>query len=75
MNYLLTSSFLLGKYKRGRLVKEQWVFGGVERGTNKCFLVKVPNRTRSTLIEIVKKYILPQTTIISDCWRAYDTLP
>ena len=25
------------KYRRGKPVNRQWVFGGIERGTNKCF--------------------------------------
>jgi transposase-like protein len=51
-----------------------WVFGGVERGTGKCFLVVVQNRTPSTLLEVIKEWILPETTIISDCWKAYEKI-
>lgn len=34
------------KYHRGHLVEGQWVFGGVERGSNKCFLVSVKKETK-----------------------------
>lgn len=33
------------KYNRGRLICEQeWFFGGVERGSNRCFIVRVETR-------------------------------
>lgn len=68
------SKFGKRKYHRGHFVEGQWVFGGIERGSKKCFLVPVPNRTRQTLIPIIKDWILPGTTIMSDCWRPYDSL-
>jgi transposase-like protein len=64
-----------GKYNRGKRLDGQWVFGGVERGTGKSFYVPVENRSRDTLLPLIRRYILPGTTIISDCWRAYDALP
>ena len=33
------------KYNTGHQVKGQWVFGGVERGNGKTFLVAVQDRT------------------------------
>ena len=59
------------KYNRGRIYPEQWVFGGICRETGKCFLYAVQNRTRETLFECITANILPGTTIISDCWKAY----
>jgi hypothetical protein len=32
------------KYHKGHLVKEQWVFRGIERESGKTFLVPVPDR-------------------------------
>jgi hypothetical protein len=34
------------KYHRGQWREGHWVFGGIERGSGKCFLVEVPDRTR-----------------------------
>lgn len=68
------SKFGKWKYHRGRYVDGRWVFGGVERGTNKCFMVVVPNRSADVLLDIIRRYIRPGTIIISDCWRAYNTL-
>lgn len=47
------------KYHRGKRVDGVWVFGGIERETKKCFFEVVED----TLIPIIKKYILPGTTI------------
>ena len=52
-----------------------WVFGGIKRVTEKCFLVEVDKRDSATLIPIIKKYIRPGSTIFSDEWKAYDCLP
>jgi transposase-like protein/predicted RNA-binding Zn-ribbon protein involved in translation (DUF1610 family) len=70
------SKFGKRKHNKGRHVEGQWVFGGVERGTkgSKVFMVPVERRDSATLIPLIKKWILPETTIISDCWRAYDVL-
>ena len=34
----------LGKYNKGKRKDGVWVFGGVERGSNRCFAVKVKDR-------------------------------
>lgn len=62
------------KYNRGRRVEGHWVFGGVERGSRKSFFKIVENRSKDVLLGIIKEFILPGTTIVSDCWRAYDCL-
>jgi transposase-like protein len=35
------------------------VFGGVDRGTGKCFSVKVENRTAETLLVCIEEWIKP----------------
>jgi transposase-like protein len=68
------SKFGKRKYHRGAHRDGQWVFGGVERGNVKnMFFVAVLNRTQETLIEYILQYIEPANTIISDCWKAYNT--
>jgi len=62
------------KYNRGRWVDGFWVFGGFERGYGRTFLVPVPTRDSQTLLSVIKNWIRPGTTIMSDCWRAYDCL-
>ena len=68
------SAFGKRKYHRGKVRNTQWVFGGVERGSNmeKVFMVPVPNRKRSTLWPLIFKHIAPGSIIMSDSWKAYD---
>ena len=68
------SKFGKRKYNRGRYREGHWVFGGIERGTSEAFMVEVTDRSASTLLPIIKKFIKPGTTIISDEWRAYSRL-
>ena len=68
------SKFGKRKFHKGRRVDGVWVFGGIERETKLCFFQTVENRTADTLVSIIKDNILPGTTIISDCWKAYDSL-
>ncbi|XP_071635498.1 uncharacterized protein [Temnothorax longispinosus] len=62
------------KYNRGRIIEGKWIFGGYERDSTKIFLVAVSDRTEKTLLEIIKEWILPGTTIMSDCWKSYNCL-
>ena len=64
------------KYNKGRLLAKEresiWIFGGCERKSKKCFIVIMPDRKSPTLINVIKKHILPGSIIISDGWKAYD---
>ncbi|GFT39876.1 mitotic-spindle organizing protein 2A [Trichonephila clavipes] len=62
------------KYGKGRRVNGKWVFGGVQSESNKCFFRVVESRTKEELLKVIHEWILPGTTIISDCWKAYDCL-
>ena len=68
------SKFGKRKYNRGRSVDGVWVFGGIDRRTRECFLIPVKDRTADTLIPLIKQYIRPGTTIMTDCWKSYSTL-
>jgi len=68
------SKFGRRKYQRGHSVKGQWVFGGVERQSGEKFLIPVPARTSDTLMAIIRDWIEPGTTVISDSWAAYRNL-
>ena len=65
------TKFFHRKYHRGLWREGHWVFGGIERGSGRCFLVEVPDRTRETLEDKIKQYILPGSHIISDGWPSY----
>ncbi|XP_039277164.1 uncharacterized protein LOC120355641 [Nilaparvata lugens] len=68
------SKFGKRKYNRGRAVEGQWVFGGIDELSGEVFMVAVENRSSDTLIPIIKEYIKPGSTIVSDYWKAYDCL-
>jgi hypothetical protein len=55
------------KYHRGHPDKGQWVFGGVERGSGRIFLVPVTDRTVDAMTNVISAWIEPGTTFISDC--------
>lgn len=45
--------------------------GGISRTTKKVFGVIVPDRSQTTLLPIMQKYIHHEAFICSDMWRAY----
>lgn len=60
------------KYHQGRLMRpNQWMFGGIQRGTRRTFMTLVDRRDAATLLPIIQRFILPGTEIHSDLWRAY----
>ena len=69
------SKFGRHKYNRGRWTEGHWVFGENKRITGSSFLVEVPKRDAATLIPIIEEYICPGSTIYSDEWRAYSSIP
>ena len=70
------SKFGKRKYQRGRLIEGQWVLGGICRETREIFLVALPEnkRDRQTLEPLILEHVAPGSTIITDCWKAYDNL-
>jgi transposase-like protein len=68
------SKFGRRKFQRGHPCKGQWVFGSIERESDKTFLLPVPDTTADTLMAIIRDSIEPGTTVISDSWGAYGDL-
>ena len=68
------SLFARRKYNRGRVVPEQWNFGGYDLVDKKGFLVPVPRRDAATLLPSIQQWVLPGTTVHSDMWQAYNQL-
>ena len=46
------SKFGKRKYHRGHRVEGQWVFGGIEEGSQKSFLFAVDDRSEATLLPV-----------------------
>ena len=59
------------KFNRGRVVAQQWLFGGVERETGKFFVELVPNRSRETLERVLLRRVERGMTVYSDEWSSY----
>lgn len=68
------SLFSRRKSHQGRQLPQQWVFGGICRETNECFLYAVSDRSAATLENVIRECILPNTVIMSDMWGAYNNL-
>ena len=48
-----------------------WMFGMLERGTNKVRFFQVPDRTAAILLPIIADNNEAGSTVISDGWAAY----
>ncbi|CAI9719811.1 Hypothetical predicted protein [Octopus vulgaris] len=68
------SKFMHRKY-RGSYRESHLVFGMVERESLRCVLVSVEHRSAATLLPIITRHVLPGTKIVTDSWRAYNSLP
>lgn len=62
------------KSHTGRVLPQQWIFGGVCRETKEVFMYAVPDRRKETLQQIIRDSIAPGTTIVSDMWPSYEDL-
>ena len=62
------------KFNKRKVVTGQWIFGGTERSSKRIFIIPVPGRSSETLLEIIRNWIKPGNSIISDYWKAYDCL-
>jgi transposase-like protein len=67
------SMFFKSKYNRGRHMQGQWYVGGIERGSKQAFLVPVSNRNSDTMLRVISDYVLLDTIIMTDQWKAYET--
>ena len=67
------SKLFHAKYNRGDMLGRQydWVFGMLERGTNKVRFFHVADRTANTLLPIIAANVEAGSTIVSDGWATY----
>lgn len=62
------------KYHKGHQVKGTWIVGGISRRTKRVFMIPVKVRDSETLTSVIKKHVLPGTTVYTDCWKGYNKL-
>lgn len=63
------------KYHRGKPSGTRiWIFGLIERTTNKLVIYPIDNRSANTLIPLIQKHVKPGSRIYSDSWATYQTL-
>lgn len=62
------------KFSRGNFYEGQKVFGGIELGSGRIFLVAVHDTSAETLLSLIEQWIEPETEIISSCWDPADRL-
>ena len=69
----MLSAAFHAKYNRGDMLGRtyDWVFGMLERGTNKVRLFHVADRTAATLLPIIAANVEVGSTIVSDGWAVY----
>ena len=51
--------------------QQEWVLGMVERGSRKFVSVRVPDRTKSTMVPILRRFIHEDSVIMTDGWASY----
>lgn len=63
------------KYHKGKPRGHRiWIFGIVERNSNRLILYPVDRRDAATLIPIIQKHVRLGATVYSDNWAAYSSL-
>ena len=67
------SMFTKRKNNVGRMLPPKWIFGGICRQTNECFLLEVPGRSAKALMEAIQNNIKSGSIIYSDSWKGYKT--
>ena len=62
------------KYNRGHVIKGKWVLGGICHETKEVFLEEAERRDKHTLLPIILEKVAQGSTVITDCWKAYNNL-
>ena len=57
------------KCNKGCVIDGTSVFSGLEGESKDIFFVAIKDRTKETLTALIKEYIEPGTTTVSDCWN------
>jgi hypothetical protein len=61
------------KYNRGHQVEERWIIGGVDQETGECFFEQLISRDAAHITAAITNYVLPNTILVTDCWKGYNS--
>lgn len=53
------------KSRDGRMIPTQWIFGGVDDQTKKCFLVRMLDHSRANFMKVIQTFVEPGSKIHS----------
>nr|CDJ91986.1 Hypothetical protein CBG22835 [Haemonchus contortus] len=62
------------KYNVGRVVRKDWLVGGIQDGTKLVFLKIVDKRDAATLERIVQQHVATGGNVRTDMWSDYNNL-
>nr|CDJ83238.1 Hypothetical protein CBG03497 [Haemonchus contortus] len=62
------------KYNVGRVVRKDWLVGGIQDGTKLFFIEIVDKRDAATLERIIQQHVAPGGTVRTDMWSGYNNL-
>lgn len=63
------------KYGRGEADREiTWILGAIEMNSRKCFVKIIPNRSKATMLPILRQWIHPNSVVWTDSHKSYGTL-
>ncbi|CAF0948312.1 unnamed protein product [Brachionus calyciflorus] len=70
------SLFVRVKHNKGKDLKREqvWVFGLYERESARCLFFVVVKRNAVNLLNLIYKYVAPNSIIYSDCWSSYNRI-
>ena len=66
------------KHHRGHFLRNEqkqiWVYGKIQTDNNNCPITTVQKENRDTILPLIKKFNPPRTKIITNRWKAYNSL-
>ncbi|RCN50226.1 hypothetical protein ANCCAN_03643 [Ancylostoma caninum] len=62
------------KYNVGRIVRRDWLVGGIQDGTKLVFVEITDDRSAANLDAIIQRHVIPGDVIRTDMWKGYSNL-
>ncbi|XGW28134.1 hypothetical protein V3C99_008161 [Haemonchus contortus] len=62
------------KYNVGRIVRKDWLVGGIQDGTKLVFVEITDDRSSATLNAIIQRHVLPGGIVPTEKWKGYNNL-